>query len=297
VMMRWPIIGVNLPRNTSFASLDATLSAMVDQGFDAVEITLDTFPVIIGARVCQRWVDVLKPVLVHHPLVYTAHIGRGLDLRDQSDPALHKDVLLSSLEVCHQLGIELLVLHYEVTSGDTRIEEQFLEAHRWAADRAEELHVKICVENIEVELVEPLVAFIERAAHPQLALTLDTGHAYLAARYFGFDFLTAVSAMAPYLGHLHLNDNTGTFEELRITDRVAYDAMTMGWRREFGKGDIHLPPFYGTLPFDEVLALLDGYHGIYLCEYTYGDFAPLNQSIQETVRRHIIASRTACGEP
>ena len=133
--MRWPIIGVNLPRNTSFASLDATLSAMVDQGFDAVEITLDTFPVIIGARVCQRWVDVLKPVLEHHPLVYTAHIGRGLDLRDQSDPALHKDVLLSSLEVCHQLGQALgapLRVHQA-----THASRQFLEAHRWAADRAE----------------------------------------------------------------------------------------------------------------------------------------------------------------
>lgn len=290
--MQWPIIGVNLPKNTSFASLDATLGGMVGEGFDAVEISLDTFPVVIGGRVCQRWVDALKPALEQHPLVYTAHIGRGLDLRDQNDPALHRDVLLSSLQVCHQLGIGILVLHYEVKSADERIEEQFLEAHRWAAEAAARHRIRICVENIEVELVEPLVAFIEHASHPQLSLTLDTGHAYLASRYYNFDFLGAVASMAPYLGHVHLNDNTGAFEALRITNRVAYDAMTMGWRREFGKGDIHLPPFYGTIPFDEIFAMLQTYDGIYVCEYTHGDFGPLNRSIQETVRQRIIASRT-----
>ncbi len=68
--------------------------------------------------------------------------------------------------------------------------------------------------------------------------------------------------------------------------------MTMGWRREFGKGDIHLPPFYGDIPFDEIFTILSGYDGFYVCEYTYGDFTPLNRSIQETVRRHIIASRS-----
>ena len=65
--MQWPIIGVNLPRNTSFASLDARLAALAREGFDAVEISLDTFPLIIEGRICQPWVDVLKGVLEQHP--------------------------------------------------------------------------------------------------------------------------------------------------------------------------------------------------------------------------------------
>lgn len=290
--MQWPIIGVNLPRHASFASLDARLAALAREGFDAVEISLDTFPLIIEGRICQPWVDVLKGVLEQHPLRYTAHIGRGLDLRSTDDPSLHRSVLLASLEVCRQLGMEVLVLHYEVKTDDRRIEEQFFDAHRWAADIAAGYRVRICVENIEVELVEPLVDFIEQVRHPALFLTLDTGHAFLASRYFGFDFLGAVSSMAPYLGHVHLNDNTGSFEELRVSDRIAYDAMPMGMRREFGKGDIHLPPFYGAVPFDEVLSRLSAYSGSYVCEYMYDDYGPLNHSIQERVRTHITASRT-----
>ena len=40
----------------------------------------------------------------------------------------------------------------------------------------------------------------------------------------------------PVVGHVHLNDNTGVFEELRITDRPRYDHLSMGYRRTFGGG-------------------------------------------------------------
>ena len=291
--MQGPIIGVELPKNTNFASLDATLGQIADEGFDVVEISLDAFPLIVGGRICQPWVDVLAEVLPKYPLAYTAHIGQGLDLRDMNEARLHRSVLLSSLEICHQLGMDVLVVHYEVKSNDRRIEEHFLEAHRWAGDAAHKLGIRLCVENIEVELIEPLVRFIEDLAHPQVSLTLDTGHAYLASRYFNFDLLDAIASMAPYLGHVHLNDNTGVFEALRVTDRRAYDAMGMGYRRQFGRGDIHLPPYYGSVPFDAIFSILHHYNGTYVCEYPHGDYGPLNRSIQETVRERIGASRAA----
>jgi sugar phosphate isomerase/epimerase len=93
------------------------------------------------------------------------------------------------------------------------------------------------------------------------------------------------------LGHVHLNDNTGVFEPLRITDRPRYDAMSMGARRTFGRGDIHLPPFWGAIPFAEVFALLKDYRGMFVCEYTAQDFLPFNRAVQERVRGAVRAVR------
>lgn len=289
--MDWPVIGVNLPNIRGFTELDKTLSSIEKDGFDGVEINIETFPMIIEGVLSQAWVDVVKQVLEQHTLFYTAHIGRGLDLRNLIRPDLHRAVLTSSLEICRQLHMSVLVLHYEVKSRDQKAEQQFIDAHQWVADEAGKIGVLICVENIEVELVEPVVELVRKVNHPHLMLNLDTGHAFLAANYFHFDFLEAISQMAPYLGHMHLNDNTGTFEPLRITNRPIYDSMTMNWRREFGKGDIHLPPFFGRIPFDEVFYRTQTYQGLYICEYTYQDYTPFNASVVQTVKERILASR------
>ncbi|MBI9096500.1 MAG: sugar phosphate isomerase/epimerase [Sphaerochaeta sp.] len=287
-----PVIGINLPNKTSFGNLDETLRQIKGNGFDAVEINIETYPLIIGAEICHEWLALLKQTLRKHDLTYTAHIGRGLDLRSLGDHAYHTKVLNASLQICSELNMKVLVLHYEVKSQNQVAEKQFVEAHRKAAFLAAELGVVICVENIEVELVLPVVELAQEIDHPNLRLNLDTGHAFLAAHYYQFDFLKAVEMMAPYLGHVHLNDNTGTFESLRITNRTVYDGLPMGYRREFGRGDIHLPPFYGKLPFGEVLSRIPpDYSGIFICEYMSEDFGPLNKKIQEQVRLAVEGSR------
>ena len=140
-----------------------------------------------------------------------------------------------------------LVLHYEFETKDLKIEEQFIELHIEVAEFASNHGVELCIENIEVERVDPVIRFLERTNTPNLRMTFDTGHAFLAARYFHFDFLEALEASLPYKSHMHLSDHTGTFEELRITDRVAYDALSKTRRIAFGRGDIHLPPYWGKI--------------------------------------------------
>jgi sugar phosphate isomerase/epimerase len=288
-----PVVGINLPNKTSFGKLDETLRQIKGDGFDGVEINMEVFPLIIGGEICRDWVELLKMTLRKHDLIYTAHIGRGLDLRSLEDHEYHTKVLNASLEICSELNMRVLVLHYEVKSQNQVAEQQFLEAHRKAALYAAELGVMICVENIEVELIAPVVELAREVDHPNLRLTLDTGHAFLAANYYKFDFLQAVEMMVPYLAHVHLTDNTGAFEPLRITNRAVYDSLPMGYRREFGRGDIHLPPFYGRIPFKEVFSRIpSAYEGIFVCEYTSEDFGPLNKKVQEQVRLAIEESRS-----
>ncbi len=283
------IIGINLPDCRSSMQLQSYLQTFYQNGFDAIEVNLETFPLIIEGDICTPWVESLKQELSVHPFSYSAHIGRGLDLRNVTETQLHKSVLNSSLLICKELKLNPLVLHYEEMSKDCFVEEHFLQAHLEASDFAAELGITICVENIEVERIEPLVEFMEKLDRTNVRLTLDTGHAFLAAKYYHFDFFSAIETMLPYLGHVHLSDNTGRYEQLRITNRPVYDFLPMGYRREFGRGDIHLPPYFGKIPFDEIFKMLKGYRGKYICEYTSDSFMQFNESIQKNVRDRVVA--------
>jgi sugar phosphate isomerase/epimerase len=285
-------VGVNLPSCGSNPSrMDELLRAFAADGFDCVEISLDTFPLIIGGEVCRDYVDAVRSVLARHRLAYSAHVSLGVDLRDTRNYDFQKKTLFASIDACGALGANPLVLHYELESRDASVEERFLEAHREAADRAAGLGLALCIENIEVERVDPVVRFVCQVDRPNFRMNFDTGHAFLAARYFHFDFLEALRMALPQLGHVHLNDNTGVFEELRITDRPRYDHLSMGYRRTFGRGDIHIPPFWGAIPFAEVFGLLKDYRGLFVCEYTAQDFLPFNRAVQEKVRQAIGAAR------
>jgi hypothetical protein len=64
----------------------------------------------------------------------------------------------------------------------------------------------------------------------------------------------------------------------------------MGYRFEYGRGDIHLPPYFGKIPYDELFALLGSYAGMYICEYYTERFLPVNAEVQRKVRRGVEAS-------
>jgi len=282
-----PIIGINLPRSADPEKIRKNLQAIQGNGFDLAEVSLDMCPLIIDGEICRPWVSHLKGILASFPLRYSAHIGRGLDLRDTARMEKHRRVLRASIDICQQLNLNPLVLHYEIRGLDLAVEEAFFREHMEANEYAGERGVRLVVENIEVELVDPVIELVARVASPNLRMNFDTGHAFLASAYFRFDYLDAFRRALPYLGHIHLSDNTGVFEELRITDRPVYDSLPMGYRFEYGRGDIHLPPYFGKIPYDELFALMGEYRGIYLCEYNSDCFLPFNGDVQKKVRQRV----------
>ena len=291
--MNGVVVGINLPDvKADPEATRARLSALADDGFDCIEVGLDDFPLIINGEIKKDCVDFVSTLLREFKFKYTAHIGRGVDLRDTKRLALQKKVLASSIEACARLGIRLLVLHFEAESRDLAAEQAFYEGHIEAADRAAELGVALRLENIEVDRVDTVVDFIKKVGRKDFLLAFDTGHAYLAAKYFHFDFLESLRKAIPYVGHVHLSDNVGTFEELRITNRPVYDGLPMGYRLTFGRGDIHIPPFWGEIPYPVVFALLKRYEGVFLCEYNSELFVPFNKSVQERVRTSILSARS-----
>jgi sugar phosphate isomerase/epimerase len=291
-----PSIGVNLPEgNPDPDFLRGRLRAFQEDGFDCVEVCLDTLPLIIGGRVQPEYAGFCRGLLKEFRMRYSAHIGLGVDLRDPGRRELQKAALASSIELCRRLALDPLVLHYEAASRDAETEARFLEAHAEAADLAARHGLTLCIENIEVERFEPLLDFVKQVNRPNFRLAFDTGHAWLASRYFHFDFLQAFDACRPYLGHLHLSDNVGIFEELRVLDRPAYDRLPMRYRYTFGRGDLHLPPFRGAIPFGELFRRLDGYRGMFVCEYNSGHWLPFNRQVQAEVRAAVREARAGRG--
>ncbi len=287
-----PRIGINIPAGIhSIEQLNRELASISNSGFTCAELRLDSFPLIIGGEICRLWAEKLSEVLSAFPLTYSTHIGRGMDLREERNSILHRKVFFSSIEVSRILGSSTLILHYEEESRDNKKEMLFLESIREGAIYAAEQGITLCMENIEVERVKPVIDFIGNLNHPNLKMNFDTGHAFIASHYFHFDFLESLKEALPILGHVHLNDNTGDFEELRISNRTAYDVLPPGYRFEFGRGDIHLPPFWGRIPFTEVFSLLKDYSNMFICEYYSERFSPFASDIYRKVLDEVIKNR------
>lgn len=262
------LIGIELSGRKHPWSLAKSMAWIRDCGYDFCEMLISDFPLIIEGVVNQRYVDFLRPIMENSGLGFTFHIGTGLDLRDTTNLALHRKVLMSSIDICSQLGVPVLTVHFEQASPRQIIEKNFTESYRRAADYAQEKGVSLCMENIEVEDYRLVPELLDRINSPSLGMTLDFGHLYLSTLYFCGDYFSAIDEVAPYVSHVHIHDNTGTFEPMRLTDFEKYKQKSIIERIAFGRGDIHLPVFWGTLPVAESInrLLAHSYKGRILLE-------------------------------
>ncbi len=280
------LLGVNIPSSCGLSGLEDALERIAADGWQAAELNLAACPLIIGGALREPVAAYVREVLDKFDLRFTAHACYDLDLRGDE---LHRRVLLSSVDACARLGIDRLNIHYEQYSHDRRKEALLLDRAREAADRGARLGVALNVENIEVEDYRYGLDAVRALDHPNCGMTLDLGHLWLSANHFGYDYLDAVRECAPWVRHLHINDNDGVFEPMRLENKPLYDTLRMGWRMTFSRGDIHIPPLWGTAPLREAFSILKeaGYPGIWLCEYNSHLFHPLNGEIRRRVVEEI----------
>lgn len=283
--------GINLPPIPDIEAAGKWLSLYSEAGYDAVEFDADMFPLITGGKPEARWVRIVEKLLAAYDFTYTMHIGYGVDLRSSDNFEAHRKTLFSSIDVAADTGCVLLNLHYEKKSSSPEVEQRFLDAHIEAAEYADEKKLTLAIENIEVEYTEPVFEFVQKVNRKNFVLNYDIGHGYLASSYIGFDFLDSIKRAAPLLGHLHISDNTGVFEPLRITDRSVYDRMPMGYRIALGRGDIHIPPLWGNIPYRDVFSIIKDYDGIVLCEFYAELYKPFLREIRENVEAMIASVR------
>jgi len=280
-----------------FRALASGLAVLREQGFALVEIEPTPFTVILDGELQPRQLARLVAVLEGAGLRFSVHGFGGLNLAYDPRHDLCRKIMRAQIELCRRVGADRLVYHSglqaleevrignrgtllsagELEDGARREAAALRELGRAAADAG----VVIAVENLDPHLWEhqlvqsaglpdsdidrhlarlrigPIVRQLEEVDHPNVGMTLDVAHLYLAAHDREFPYLEAVSEAAPWVRHLHVTDNFGRLDTGRPGE---------GDRRPFGEADLHLPPGWGSIPFHEVFARLPDYRGDLILE-------------------------------
>jgi sugar phosphate isomerase/epimerase len=266
-------INANAARlNGDLNYLRSSLDYFSELGFSHIEIAPHGAGVIYNGNLIKHRMNALLNHLADYDFRYTVHGVNPLNLMNQKAGNVEKQAFLSSLEFAAILGSPIMVYH----AGRYVPEENLLLPERtkltpsdlkdmWNLERsllqemgeiADQLGVTIGVETARpyldaspycyAEFISELVKMVEEVNHPRVGITLDTGHTYLAANHHGYNLLEGIKLMASYVRHIHLHDNFGkpsASYEWKTTEMAA-----------MGRGDMHMPVGWGTVPASDILA-------------------------------------------
>jgi sugar phosphate isomerase/epimerase len=278
-----------------------------DLGICAVEIPVHGLDAIVHGRLNRARIASIRSILHSYEFAYSVHSPNPLNLMDRNHGALHYQVFRASLEFASEIGAGVVVYHagryvpeeeFAVpghVSLSEREQASLLDREACAIrDLADEFpDVCICIENARPYLYhspycygencEALRAQVLQISRPNVRINLDTGHLYMAARYYGFDPVEAVIDMAPLIAHAHVHDNFGLsihHHEKQQTHLVP-----------FGRGDAHMPVGWGEIPIGGILgAFIDDYRGMLITELRGRYFEATGESVENLQR---ILSRLA----
>jgi len=294
--------------------LEQDLAYYQELGFPLVEIDPSPFCLILDGELRQPQLQDLLAVLGNFDLRYSVHGLCRLNLAYDPRHNLCRRILLCQIEICRAMGASRLVYHSGLQALDAvrygvrralLTEEELdagarreVEAFRALAPVAADAGIIIGMENGDPhqweynviarcarprsELsrhhprlhIRPIVRQLEAIDHPNVAMTLDVGHLYIAAHDVGFDYLEAVGEAASWVKHLHISDNFGRLDQ-------GFDVEHDRWA--FGEADIHLPPGWGVIPYRETFAYLPDYEGDLVLEIKSGFWDYVGEGL-ETMR-------------
>lgn len=310
--------GISLDTLGEFGSLEqlqqalATFQAM---GFSLVEIDLSPLALVMDGKIRAPQLEEFRRVLSNFNLQYSIHSPNRLNLAFDPRHDLCCRLLHCQIEICNAIGGNRVVYHSglqaldDVARGVRRQlltdEELRAGAHREVdalkalAPVAADAGVVICMENgdphqwehsvlaqfnvarKELLTYHPrlhprnIIRQLEAIDHSNVAMTLDVAHLYIAANDMEFDYLEAIEDAAPWVKHLHVNDNFGRLDH-------GFDKEADRWA--YGEADIHLPPGWGSIPYDQVLPRLRAYEGALILEIKSGFEAHLSECLSTMQR-------------
>ncbi|RKX78811.1 MAG: hypothetical protein DRP87_05210 [Spirochaetes bacterium] len=273
--------GVNTRRTDGdFQKLERQFAYLKEAGFEYLEVSADVADTIAGGYIVTKRMDKLLQLLHKYDFKYTAHIQNGVDLRDPEDSEFQLKSLKSGIDFAGIIGAEILVCHYEKQSEDQSRESLFRRTFLEGLEHArKKWNIKLGVENIEIELLSSAADFVREINEPDVVLVLDIGHAFLSERYFGKPFLDSIRYAADVVGHIHLSDNFGRFDKMRLENFDLYRVSNYTNRLNLGKGDLNLPPGWGSIPLKKVIEVLKRYSGIIILEYYHDKYLEFNSEI------------------
>ncbi len=239
------------------SDLDSVLGKIEATGATHCELNLARYGLIVGGRVLTDKVERMRRICSRRRLIFTGHGALAVNFMDRANLALHRRSFLAMLEVCGALDIKILVHHTGIVpaAGTTEIEAAHAlerETLRDMGDEAARRSVRIGVETVFVETASRYTADpfrladeIESIGHPNVMGTLDISHCYIMTTFRQLDFRAAIRRFAEVANHVHIHDSFGMPQSLK----------GYSWSEDmaFGMGDLHLPPGWGDIPWDDIM--------------------------------------------
>jgi len=288
------------------------LEAVARSGADTAEIILHSLDVVVNGRLDPGVLAKVKQITSSFNLKYSIHLPFILNLLDYERLGIYTDVFRAGLRFAGEIGATAVVYHssmakldaaslshhyeprygtQETSSLSKILFQEDAERLSLLADEAASMGVLIGVENPNPPRdmtglctygfsPAALVEQVRQIGKPNLGVTLDFGHLYLASLDLGFDYIQAVRTLAPHAVHAHIHDNFGKPD--------AGEPYIQ--RLPYGLGDLHLPPGKGVLPLDLALPFLlsSGFKGVLMLEIEFRFFP--NFADYVTDFRHRIGS-------
>jgi len=259
-------IGLNIHSgriNGDLELLKRDIRALAQAGFDVAEIPVHGVDAVVNGHLRVGRAKQVKEILNGFDLEYTVHAPDGLNLRDFQYPEVQRKVFAASIQFTAAIGAKTFVYHQgRLKSNDSDVTEE--EAREIEIDELTDLGklatskgVTVCVENIHSSITH-LIKLLESVGEESIRLCYDFAHSYINSKKLGYDFLRSIQVAKPYIRHAHVNDNFGKGKPESAPPYI--EAMPMGI------GDLHLPIGWGSIPYEDVFRIMEGYDGIYILE-------------------------------
>ncbi len=267
----------------------ATLSTLIDGNLEELEkeiafyqsigiryteIGIHGIDGIINGKVNDKSIKKTLNILKKYNFIISIHCPDNLNLRDQENIEIQKNVFNACLEASIKIHSRLLVYHLgRENEGNYKkigpkkysyLANKEIKYLLEFAEIAKSNSIQICVENnYDRKSPYELIEIINRIDHPNVGICCDFGHAFISLNGDEIKFLDFVKRTLPYLKHIHIHDNFGIFSKEKDQEG------NFRFLLPYGIGDLHMPPGMGKIPYSKVTPLLKDYDGIDMMEIRY----------------------------
>jgi sugar phosphate isomerase/epimerase len=245
------------------------LTTFREWNFNVVELPVHGLDVIVNGRIQENRMQQIQELLEDFSFNYSVHAPNPVNLMDRINPDIHFQVLDSTLQFARKIHSKIVVYHagryiaeewFAYTKPDQLTDDVMLNMLQQEVTSIQKLSdeypdITICIENARPysiyspycygEHMDHLLEVLETINRTNVKMTLDIGHLFMAANFFGYDPLEAIKKATPYIQHIHIHDNFG--KSILATEKQQTHLLP------FGKGDMHLPVGWGNIPFSNFL--------------------------------------------